>query len=218
MFKTNPPLPSADEIRTFRHDPQALRAAVKLRADLSHGIRLLEPETLLALARQYFPGEDAYQALVKFGLETTAVLRDLAAHGEDVRSIAGAEAEYLEPLVATATRRVLEIPSKLEAVTSQLRLMDVAANERRENLRKAGVAGEDLERLMAEGADERTARRTSLNAEHQALLAEQESLARFLDTRDEQYLPADFMASEPIKASAPLPALPEMPPLYRVAA
>lgn len=218
MFKTNPPLPSADEIRAFRHDSQALRAAVKLRADLSQGIRLLEPETLLALARQYFPGEDDYQALVKFGLETTAVLRDLAAHGEDVRSIAGSEAEYLAPLVATATRRVLEIPSKLEGVKSQLRLMDVTANERRENLRKAGVADEDLERLMAEGADERTARHTSLNAEHQALLAEQESLARFLKTRDEQYLPADFMASEPIKVSATLPALPEMPALYRVAA
>ncbi|WP_461309436.1 hypothetical protein [Azonexus hydrophilus] len=56
----NPQLPSADEISAFRRDHQALRAAVKLRADLSQGIRLLEPETLLSLARQYFPGEDAY--------------------------------------------------------------------------------------------------------------------------------------------------------------
>lgn len=218
MLKTNPPLPSADEIRAFRHDPQALRAAVKLRADLSQGIRLLEPETLLSLARQYFPGEDAYQALVKFGLEATATLRELAAHGEDVRSLSGAEAERLAPLVASATRRVLEIPRKLEAVASQLRHMDSAAAERRENLRKAGVTGEDLERLVAEGADERASRRAALNTERTALHAEQESLARFLETRDEQHLPAGFTASEPVKASAPLPALPEMPPLYRAAA
>lgn len=218
MFKTNPPLPSADEIRAFRHDPQALRAAVKLRADLSQGIRLLEPETLLSLARQYFPGEDAYQALVKFGLEATATLRELAAHGEDVRSIAGAEAECLAPLVAAATRRVLEIPHKLEGIGSSLRFMDADINERRENLRKAGVKPDEVEHLIAQGTEEREARRAALNTERTALLAEQESLARFLKTRDEQHLPAGFTASEPVKASAPLPALPEMPPLYRVAA
>ncbi len=214
----NPQLPSADEISAFRRDHQALRAAVKLRADLSQGIRLLEPETLLSLARQYFPGEDAYQALVKFGLEATATLRELAAHGEDVRSLSGAEAERLAPLVASATRRVLEIPRNLEAVASQLCHMDSATAERRENLRKAGVTGEDLERLVAEGADERASRRAALNTERTALHAEQESLARFLETRDEQHLPAGFTVSEPIKASAPLPALPEMQPLYRVAA
>jgi hypothetical protein len=218
MFKLNLPLPSADEIRAFRRDADAMGVALKLRADIVRAVQLIQPETLLALARQHFSGEADFHALAKFGLELSAMLRELAEHGEDMRSIAGAEAECLAPLVATATRRIFEIPSKLEAVKSQLRHMDVTANERRENLRKAGVTGEDLERLMAEGADERTARRTSLNAEHLALLAEKESLARFLKTRDEQYLPAGFTASEPIKASATLPALPEMPALYRVAA
>ncbi|WP_461309435.1 hypothetical protein [Azonexus hydrophilus] len=140
---------------------------------------------------------------MKFGLEATATLRELAAHGEDVRSLSGAEAERLAPLVASATRRVLEIPRNLEAVASQLCHMDSATAERRENLRKAGVTGEDLERLVAEGADERASRRAALNTERTALHAEQESLARFLETRDEQHLPAGFTVSEPIKASAP---------------
>lgn len=219
MFTTHPQLPSPAAIRDLYRDNDTMRLLIKLRADIVAAVQGLEPETMAALARQYHPeAETNYQAAAYFGLEVMAALRALSQHGEDVRSIAGAEAECQAPLVATATRRIFEIPSKLEAVKSQLRHMDVAANERRENLRKACVAGEDLERLMAEGADERTARRTSLNAEHQALLAEQESLARFLKTREEQYLPAGFTASELIKVSVPLPALPEMPSLYLVAA
>lgn len=218
MFRTHPPLPSAEEIRAFRRDPQALHAAINLRNDLAQSIRLLQPETLLELAGQFFPGEGDFQALAKFGLEVTAFLRELAAHGEDVRAIAGAEAERLAPVVAAACRRDLAIMSKLGVVDAQLRLMDVHVEERRANLQKAGVVGKDAERVLAEGSEERAASRTALNEERAALLAEQEALGRFLTTRDERHLPTGFEVSEPIKVSAPHPAPPAMAPHYRAAA
>ena len=205
MFTAHLPLPSADEIQTLHRDGDTMRTLIKLRADVLAAVHTLEPETLLALARQYFPGESDYQATVKFGLEVMDALRALVFHGEDVLSMNEAERARLAPLVAEAGRRSLEIVRKLEGTACALRFMEGHTAERETNLRKAGVKGEELQRLMVGGVEDREARRTALNDERTALLAEQEALGKFLHTRNEAHLPEGFAVPEPLVVRATVP-------------
>lgn len=198
-----PPLPTSEQIRDQRRDQETMRLLLKLRDDLASGIRKLAPESLLALARQYHPeAETDYQAAAMLGLEAMDALRALAQHGEDVTSLAQAEAARLAPAVAEAARRSLEIPRALEGIGRSLRFMDADINERRDNLRKAGVKPDEVERLISQGDKEREARRTVLNAEHASLLAEQEALCEFLQTGNEKHLPAGFSIVEVPRISA----------------
>lgn len=202
MFTVRPPLPSPEDLQSFRLDAEAMRAAVKLRATISAQVFLLRPETLLALARQFFPGENYFQAISKFGLEAVAALRELTQHGEDVCSLSKAENDRLAPLVAEAARRSFEIVRKLEGVSNALRFIDADIIEREASLRKAGVKGEDLARVMADGAEDREARRTALNDERTALLAQQGALSDFLKSGNERHLPEGFSIVEVPRISA----------------
>ncbi|MFT3847902.1 MAG: hypothetical protein QM739_04270 [Propionivibrio sp.] len=198
MFNTtNLPLPTAEQIRDQRHDQETMHLLLKLRDDLAYGIRKLAPESLLALARQYHPeAETDYQAAAMLGLEAMDVLRALAQHGEDVSHLSKAEADRLAPMVAEAARRALAIPMKLDGLNNEFRSIDAGLNERRENLIKAGVRADEIERLIANGAEDREARRAELNSKRQALLSEFEALDMFMQTRDEKHLPEGFNVSD----------------------
>ena len=204
MFNTaRLPLPTIEQIRDQRRDQETMRLLLKLRDDLASGIRKLAPESLLALARQYHPeAETDYQAAAMLGLEAMDAMRSLAMHGEDVTSLAMAEKERLEPVVAEAARRALAIPMKLEAANSELRHMEIRIAEREASLRRAGVKSDDIQRLMAEGEEERGARRIELNSRLRALLSEMEGLDMFLQTSDEKHLPKGFsLADVPLRIS-----------------
>jgi len=197
MFRTHPPLPSLDELLAFLRDDEAKRAAIGLRADLAQGIRLLRTETLLALARQFFPGETDYQAIVKFGLEATAALRELAAHGEDARMVLQAENARMAPMRGAAASRSFKIVDELRRLDYLIRQHEASAQQRRKALMDAGVKGDDLEHLVpADGL-------AALQGEQVALRAEQDALERFIATGDERHLPAGFTASDHIKAEVP---------------
>jgi len=210
MFKTHPPLPSAEGIRSFRQNAEAVRAAIKLRSDLSATIVKWEPETLLALARQFFIGEDDYQTIVKFGLEVTDALRALTAHSEDVRSLSRAEKDRVAPAVSAASRRHFEIIYKLQELSACIRRHEADLRKRREALQDAGVSGNDLERLVPADGN------SALQAEYAVLQEENEALSRFLLSRDERHLPANFIISAPIKVEANSPLPQRISPLYRV--
>lgn len=197
----NLPLPSPEDLQSFRLNAESMRAAVKLRATISAQVFLLKPEAMLAVAMQLFPGEDAHSAILKLHAEVDHVLRALAQFGEDVNSLVEAESERLAPMIAAAARRALQIPPKLEGIGRSLRFMDAATAEREANLRKAGVNNEDLQRLIADGAEERETHRSELNAQREALLAEQEALDMFLQTGDEQDLPEGFTVTAPLRIS-----------------
>jgi hypothetical protein len=192
MFTTPQQLPSIEEIQAFRHDSEAVRAAVKLRATISAQVFLMTPEAMLAVAMQQFPCEDAHSAILKLHAEFDHVLRALTQFGEDVTSLAQAETERLAPMVAEAARRDLEIPRALEGVNNELRSIEIRTAEREASLRRAGVKGEDIQRLMSEGEEDREARRADLKSQRQALLAEQEALCEFLQTGNEKHLPEGF--------------------------
>ncbi len=197
----NLPLPSPEDLQSFRLDAEAMRAAVKLRATISAQVFLLKPEAMLAVAMQQFPGEDAHSAILKLHAEVDHVLRALAQFGEDVNSVAEAESERLAPMIAAAARRDLAIPSKLQGIDNVLKVMDASTDERRDNLRKAGVKSDEVERIIAQGAEERAARCAELNAERSSLLAEQEALGMFLKSRNEQDLPEGFTVTAPPRIS-----------------
>lgn len=203
MFNTaNLPLPSPEDLQSFRLDAEAVRAAVKLRATISAQVFLLKPEAMLAVAMQQFPGEDAHSAILKLHAEVDHVLRALAQFGEDVTSLAEAESERLAPMIAAAARRSLEIVRKLEGVVFSLRSIDAGIAEREASLRTAGVKGDDLQRLLADGTEGQEARRTALNTERTSLLAEQEALDKFLQTGNEKHLPEGFSIVDVPRISA----------------
>lgn len=202
MFNTaNLPPPSPEDLQSFRLDAEAMRAAVKLRATISAKTFMLKPEAMLAVAMQQFPGEDAHSAILKLHAEVDHALIALARFGEDVTSLAEAENERLAPMIAEAARRVLEIPPKLEGIGRSLRFMDSDINERRDNLRKAGAKPGDVDILIAQGTEEREARRTELNAQREALRQEADELGLFLQTRNEQDLPEGFTVTVPPRIS-----------------
>ena len=202
MFNTaNLPLPSPEDLRSFRLDAEAMRAAVKLRATISAQVFLLKPEAMLAVAMQQFPGEDAHSAILKLHAEVDHVLRALAQFGEDVTSLAEAESEHLEPVIAEAARRALAIPAKLEGIARNLKFMDASTDERRNNLLTAGVKPHEADRLIADDKEDREARRAELNAQREALLGEQAGLDMFMQTRNEQDLPEGFTVTVPPRIS-----------------
>lgn len=204
------PTPSPDDIRAFQHNPDAIRAAIAIKADLLRTIQATHPFTVAAVARQFFPGEDDFQAVSKLGLEIAASLRELAAHGEDCASVAAAEKARLAPAMGAAVRRVFEIATKLPALESAIRNHGTESAKKREALEAAGVTGGDLERLSnAESIG-------ALIAEQAALRIENDGLQQFLSTGDERHLPAGFVVNEPVKVSAPLPKQ-EVPAFLRAA-
>lgn len=204
------PTPSADDLRTFNNNPEAIRAAVGVKADLLRAIQGLHPFTLAAVARQFFPGEDDFQAVSKMGLEIAAGLRELAGHGTDCHSVAVAEQARIAPLMSAATRRHFEIAAKLPLLESAIRNHGTEASKKRAALQSAGVTGDDLERLAS------TKSIGGLIAEQAALRVENESLQQFLATGDERHLPAGFVVAEPVKVSIPVEKL-ETPAFLRAA-
>lgn len=210
MFNTQPPTPSPDDLRAFQHNPEALRTAAAIKTDLIREIQRLHPFTLCALARQFFPGEDDFQATSKLGLEIAAGLRELSRHGEDCASVQAAEKARLAPAMGAAVRRTFEIATKLPALESAIRNHGTENTKKRAALEAAGVTGDDLARLSnAESIG-------ALIAEQAALRIENEGLQQFLSTGDERHLPAGFVVNEPVKVSAPLPKQ-EVPAFLRAA-
>lgn len=204
------PTPSPDDLRAFQHNPEAIRAATSIKTDLLRAIQAMHPFTVAAVARQFFPGEDDFQAVSKLGLEIAASIRELAAHGEDCASVAAAEKARLAPAMGAAVRRTFEIATKLPALESAIRNHGTENAKKRAALEAAGVTGDDLTRLSnAESIG-------ALIAEQAALRIENDGLQQFLSTGDERHLPAGFVVNEPIKVSAPLPKQ-EVPAFLRAA-
>lgn len=99
---TCPPLPNLEDLMAFRNDPDAVRIARKLKADIRRAADSVALEALYAAEAHRFPNDAPMQALQKLGLETTALLRDLGRLGEDARSVQDAERARLEPLTTEA--------------------------------------------------------------------------------------------------------------------
>lgn len=204
------PTPSPDDLRAFQHNPEAIRTALGVKADLMRAIQGLHPFTLAAVARQFFPGEDDFQAISKLGLELAATMRELAAHGEDRASVLAAEKTRIAPAMGAAVRRTFEIAAKLPALESAIRNHSTENTKKRAALEAAGVTGDDLARLSnAESIG-------ALIAEQAALKIEDESLQRFIATGDERHLPAGFVVDEPVKVCASVQKL-EIPAFLRAA-
>lgn len=202
--------PSPDDLRAFQHNPEAIRTAIGIKTDLLRAIQALHPFTVIAVARQFFPGEGDFQAASKLGLEIAAGLRELAAHGEDCGSVAAAEKARIAPAMGAAVRRTFEIAAKLPALESAIRNHGTESTKKRAALEAAGVTGDDLARLSnAESIG-------ALIAEQAALRVENESLQQFLATGDERHLPAGFTITEVIKVSVPLPKI-ELPAFLKAA-
>lgn len=210
MLTSQLPTPSPDDLRAFQHNPEAIRTAIGIKTDLLRAIQALHPFTVIAVARQFFPGEDDFQAISKLGLELAATMRELAAHGEDCASVLAAEKTRIAPAMGAAVRRTFEIAAKLPALESAIRNHSTENTKKRAALEAAGVTGDDLARLSnAESIG-------ALIAEQAALKIEDESLQRFIATGDERHLPAGFVVDEPVKVCASVQKL-EIPAFLRAA-
>lgn len=200
MFSTYLPTPNPIDVKNFERDADALRAAISLRNDLARGIHALHPYSIAALARQLFPGQPDFHAIAKSGLEASAMFRDLAAHGDDVRSVMKAEKARLAPAMSAAVRRTFEIATRLPVLANALRNNESTIRQRRERLASAGVTGDDLERLTSANDI------GPLIAEQAALHVENEALHLFIATSDERHLPPGFSIPDSIKVSVQRPS------------
>jgi hypothetical protein len=176
MFQSLPVI-APQEIRSLNRDIELQHMIIDLRRDLATAARRIELPTLLALARQRFPGESDREAVEKLAIEIRAALNTLAEHGASVRALAQAEKERQAPLIAEAGRRDFEFQRKIEGIDRKLHFL----------------AGEEQDDKSRE------ARRIKLVAERNVLKAEQESLGLFLRTRDESLLPEGFTVRDCIR-------------------
>ncbi len=199
MFNTQLPTPSPDDLRAFQHNPEAIRTAIGIKTDLLRAIQGLQPFSVIAVARQFFPGEDDFQAASKLGLEIAAGLRELSAHGEDCTSVATAEKARIAPAMGAAGRRTIEIAARLPLLDEAIRNHGTNNAKKRASLEAAGVTGDDLARL---GNTESIG---ALIAEQAALRIESEALQQFISTGDERHLPAGFTIPDVLKVSIPIP-------------
>jgi hypothetical protein len=199
MLRTNLPVIDPQEIRALNRNQELQHTLIDLRRDVETAARRIELGTLLALARSRSSGENDPGAVEKLVIEVRAVLNELAQHGEAVRTLVKVERERQAPLVAEAGRQDIELQRKIEEIDRGLHLFGSEVETQREALRKAGIKPAEIERLIAQDAESREARRIGLVAERDALLTEQKALGQFLRTRDEQCLLEGFTVHEPIK-------------------
>ena len=181
---TCPPLPNLEDLMAFRNDPDAVRIARKLKADIRRAADSVALEALYAAAAHRFPNDAPMQALQKLGLETTALLRDLGRLGEDARSVQDAERARLEPLTRAATKRMFAAIERLGSIPRIVAAYEGTAREKRRELKLLGVEDQAIIERVAPMPD-----REQFEAEENALKAEIAALERFIRTGDESDLP-----------------------------
>ncbi len=201
MPKINPPLPTADELRAIRNDTEAMRAAVRLREDLSQAVKQLRPEVLLVLVRQQFPDETHFQAVTKFGLEAIATRRTITALSEDMAALERADNERLAPVFNAAATRHMEIVGKLNGIPREIQCAEGTMRRKREELKALGVTDKAVVERLAPTPDY-----AAFSAKREALEAENACLVEFLKTKDESKLPHGFsvpVSRRPVPDAAP---------------
>lgn len=190
---TCPPLPNLEDLTAFRNDPDAVRIARKLRADIRRAADSVVLEALYATATHRFPDDAPMQALQKLGLETTALLRDLGRLGEDARSVLDAERARLERLTRAATKRMFAAVERLGNIPRIVASHEGVAREKRRELKLLGVEDQAIIERAAPMPD-----REQFEAEKDALKAEIAALERFIRTGDESDLPPGIKP-EPVR-------------------
>ena len=181
---TCPPLPNLEDLMAFRNDPDAVRIARKLKADIRRAADSVALEALYAAAAHRFPNDAPMQALQKLGLETTALLRDRGRLGGDARSVPDAERARLEPLTRAATKRMFAAIERLGSIPRIVAAYEGTAREKRRELKLLGVEDQAIIERVAPMPD-----REQFVAEENALKAESAALERFIRTGDESDLP-----------------------------
>lgn len=161
-----------------------------LRRQVVRAVDGLSPSAILALAMSRHAGTAPAEAFNSFRAEVAEFLATLRANAEAMDSAIGSDKAALAPMVAAAASRELEIVELVAGIDSR-----VASNQshdlgKRDRLVKAGLTGSELETASAPTDN------SQLLAEREALLAEGETLQRFLQSRDMRDLPTGFALPE----------------------
>ena len=168
----------------------ALEEAKTLRRHVVRAVDGLSPNAIVALAMSRHAGLAAAEAFHAFKAEATEFLATLSANAEAVDSAIGDEKTALAPVVAAAAHRGLEIVQLVANIDSRIASNQSHDLGKRERLVKAGLTGSKLEAASAPTDN------SQLLAKREALLAEGETLQRFLQSRDMRDLPTGFALPE----------------------
>ena len=180
---------TADLHREFSQDRAAVRLADRILRDLERAIRKANQLTVAAVALHRAPGLPITDALRALAGEVDAMVAALERFQATTATTLKADQDRLAPLMSAAVRRSFAAVRRIEQIDAQVRSGEQRAQDKREKLRAAGVTGADLDALSKPFDP------APLEAERAALAAEIELLERFLRTKDESILPADFVGA-----------------------
>lgn len=160
--------------------------AESIRRDSLKSLPGLNAACIVALAMSLSPGEPAAAAVQSLKTKVTEMLHTLSTSGDELQAALQAERGRLAPLIAAAAHRSLEIGGAVQCIESRIRTAEGHQNGKRDRLMKEGLTGSELDRVAAPFDP------SELQAERATLLAEQNDLERFIQTRDPQHLPEGF--------------------------
>lgn len=182
-----PTLPKIDGAELQRlHRSGTIRNAEVIARNVARAANGLPAEAIVALAVAHYPGDAPAAAVVRFGADVDNLVRALEASGKELRADLNAERNRMAPIVAAAAHRGLEIGGEISAIDSRIASIRSGDADKRERLRKAGLIGAELESASAPTDT------SALSDKRARLVAESETLERFLQSRDTTNLPAGF--------------------------
>jgi hypothetical protein len=179
-----PKIDGAEQMRLARAG--VIDEADSIRRDLLKALPNLKAASIVALAMSASPGEPAAAAVHALKAGVADMLRALSAGSEELQAALQAERDRIAPLIAAAAHRSLEIEGTLQSIAGRIRAADANQNGKRERLRKEGLTAAELDRVAAPFDP------SEMQAERTKLLAEQDQLERFLQSRDPAHLPEGF--------------------------
>lgn len=183
------PTPNAADLLALRNDRPAFIAAVELQRDLAKAVGKLLPETLAAIAVQHMPGATRLEAIGNL----QAKFADFNAAISDFNNLAvAARNEYLDkikPVFDRVSRRHFEINHDLGRIKSRIESAKSVRKGSIKALVDAGASQSQAEAIILEQSNQVVA---ELVAEHDALVAENETIRCFLKSKNLSDLPQGF--------------------------
>ena len=179
-----PKIDGAEQMRLARAG--VIDEADSIRRDVLKALPNLKAASIVALAMSISPGEPAAVAVHTLKAGVADLLRALSTGSEELQAALQAERDRIAPLIAAAAHRSLEIEGTLQSIAGRMRFAEANQNGRRERLRNEGLKAAELDRVAAPFDP------SEMQAERTKLLAEQDQLERFLQSRDPVHLPEGF--------------------------
>lgn len=188
-MELNLPTPCAADLLALRLNPDGIKAALNVKSTLARIVRVLEPETIVAIAQQRNPGCSMLEAVGALSVIAAYQESEVETFNALVRVVEAEEKKLMKPILNAVVSRMFEVMREIETFPHRITLAKQGREVSVKKLIDAGASRTDAERIAGESQGESVA---ELEAERDALIVEHAALRTFVRTKNPVDIPAGF--------------------------